>query len=177
MSNIAIKSVPSLLGAILALMLAGCGLTQKVAEGTTSVASSIFYKQVKILRLDFVSRAALNMAEYDGTSLPTVVRIYQLRDRKAFEKADYQSLLLRGDDVLKADLLASREVVVKPGGSASLDMPLEKEAKFVAVVGLFRAPDLTKNNWRYLIAREELDPDRPRKLELSKSLTLIPLKD
>ncbi|MHA7847474.1 type VI secretion system lipoprotein TssJ [Serratia sp. D1N4] len=177
MLNIAIKPAQLVSGVILVLMLTGCGLTQKVAEGTKSVASSIFYKQIKTLHLDFATRAALNTAEDDSTSLPTVVRIYQLRDRKAFEKADYQSLLLRGDDVLKADLLASREVVVKPGGSASLDMPLEKEANFVAVVGLFRAPDLTKNNWRYVIPREELDPDRPRTLELSKGLTLIPLKD
>ncbi|KFK91702.1 MULTISPECIES: type VI secretion lipoprotein TssJ, partial [unclassified Serratia (in: enterobacteria)] len=68
---------------------------------------------------------------------------------------------------------ASRSVVVKPGTAASLDMPMEKEAKFVAVVGLFRHPDMDKNHWRLLLTRDDLDPDKPRTIELSNNgLTL-----
>lgn len=70
-----------------------------------------------------------------------VVRVYQLKDRKIFDKTVYQQLLNDGETILKTDLMATRDVVVKPGGDTNLDMPMEEETQFVAVVGLFRHPD------------------------------------
>ena len=103
-----------------------------------------------------------------------MVRVYQLRDDKNFQKPVYQQLAGDGDDALKDDLLASRNVVVKPGTAASLDMPMEKDAKFVAVVGLFRNPDMAKDQWRLVLTREDLDPDKPRTIELgNNALTLL----
>ncbi|MEG1653219.1 MAG: type VI secretion system lipoprotein TssJ [Hafnia sp.] len=182
MSIFAFKSHSFQAGAVVlsALLLAGCGLTQSVADGTVSVTKSIFYKQIKTLHLDFNAREALNTDANDmsALSVPTMVRVYQLRDSKAFEQLDYQSLLVDGDASLKADLLSSREVVVKPGTGALLNMPMEKEAKFVAVVGLFRMPDTQKNSWRLVIDREELLPDDPRVIELgNNALSLKPVKD
>lgn len=46
--------------------------------------------------------------------------------------------------------------MIGPGGDASLNMPLEAEATFVAVVGLFRHPDTQRNTWKQVLAREEL---------------------
>lgn len=182
MSIFAFKSHSFQAGAVVlsALLLAGCGLTQSVADGTVSVTKSIFYKQIKTLHLDFNAREALNTDANDmsALSVPTMVRVYQLRDSKAFEQLDYQSLLVDGDASLKADLLSSRDVVVKPGTGALLNMPMEKEAKFVAVVGLFRMPDTQKNSWRLVIDREELLPDDPRVIELgNNALSLKPVKD
>ena len=182
MSTFAFKSHSFQAGAVVlsALLLAGCGLTQSVADGTVSVTKSIFYKQIKTLHLDFNAREALNTDANDmsALSVPTMVRVYQLRDSKAFEQLDYQSLLVDGDASLKADLLSSREVVVKPGTGALLNMPMEKEAKFVAVVGLFRMPDTQKNSWRLVIDREDLLPDDPRVIELgNNALSLKPVKD
>ncbi|OMQ21465.1 type VI secretion system lipoprotein TssJ [Serratia oryzae] len=159
----------------LAVLLSGCGLTQTVTDGTVSATKSLFYKQVKVLHLDFTAREALNTdaREENSASEPVLVRVYQLRDDKIFHKTVYQQLAGDGDGTLKDDLLASRSVVVKPGTAASLDMPMEKEAKFVAVVGLFRHPDMEKNHWRLLLTREDLDPDKPRTIELSNNgLTL-----
>lgn len=182
MSIFAFKSHSFQAGAVVlsALLLAGCGLTQSVADGTVSVTKSIFYKQIKTLHLDFNAREALNTDANDmsALSVPTMVRVYQLRDSKAFEQLDYQSLLVDGDASLKVDLLSSREVVVKPGTGALLNMPMEKEAKFVAVVGLFRMPDTQKNSWRLVIDREDLLPDDPRVIELgNNALSLKPVKD
>lgn len=182
MSIFAFKSHSFQAGAVVlsVLLLAGCGLTQSVADGTVSVTKSIFYKQIKTLHLDFNAREALNTDANDmsALSVPTMVRVYQLRDSKAFEQLDYQSLLVDGDASLKVDLLSSREVVVKPGTGALLNMPMEKEAKFVAVVGLFRMPDTQKNSWRLVIDREDLLPDDPRVIELgNNALSLKPVKD
>lgn len=106
------------------------------------------------------------------------LRVYQLKDRKTFDKTVYQQLLQDDASILKDDMLTSRNVVVKPDGDASLDMPMEEEAQFVAVVGLFRHPDMTNDTWRQVIKRSDLDPDNPRILEAGENhLTLQPFKD
>ncbi|SQC93470.1 Uncharacterized protein conserved in bacteria [Cedecea neteri] len=45
---------------LLALSLAGCGLTQSVSDGTKSAFTSVFYKKIKVLHLDFTAREELN---------------------------------------------------------------------------------------------------------------------
>lgn len=172
-----IKRLPLLL---LPLLLTACGLTQSVSDGTSSAMKSIFYKQVKTLHLDITARAALNTDGQENTSLsePLMVRLYQLKDRKTFDKTVYQQLLTQGEDTPETEILASRSLVIKPGEDASLDMPLEEGAQFVAVVGLFRAPDMAKNDWKRVLSRDELDPDKPRIIEAGHNhLTLKPLKD
>lgn len=165
---------------LLAFSLAGCGVTQGVTDGTKSAFNAIFYKKIKELHLDFTAREALNTDSRESNSLsePVMVRVYQLKDRKAFDKTVYPQLLKDSDTILKEDLLASRDVVVKPGGDVNLDMPMEAGAKFVAVVGLFRHPDMVNNTWKQVLEREDLDPDKPRILEAGNNhLTLQPLKD
>lgn len=175
-----IKPACWLLPALLAFSLTGCGLTQSVTDGTKSAFNSVFYKKIKVLHLDFTAREALNLDARENNSLsePVVVRVYQLKDRKTFDKAVYQQLLKDGETILKADLLVSRDVVVKPGGDASLNMPMEEGAQFVAVAGLFRHPDMASNTWKLVIGREDLDPDKPRILEAGNNhLTLQPLRN
>ena len=164
---------------LLAFSLTGCGVTQKVSDGTKSAFNDIFYKNIKVLRLDFSAREALNTdaRESHPLSESVVLRIYQLKDPKAFDGAVYQQLLLEGEIVLKADLLSSRDVILKPGGDVSLDIPMEEETQFVAVAGLFRQPDMVSNTWKLVIKREELDPDKPRILEAENNrLILQPLR-
>lgn len=168
------------LPALLAFSLTGCGVTQGITDGTKSAFNALFYKKIKVLHLDFTAREALNTDSRESNSLsePVVIRVWQLKDRKTFDKTVYQQLLRDGDTILKADLLATRDVVVKPGGDANLDMPMEEDAQFVAVAGLFRHPDRVNNTWKLVIGREDLDPDKPRILEAGNNhLTLQPLKD
>ncbi|MGX7901847.1 type VI secretion system lipoprotein TssJ, partial [Klebsiella pneumoniae] len=99
---------------LLALCLSGCGLTQRVSEGTKSAFNAVFYKKINTLHLDFTAREALNTDARENHSLsePVVVRIYQLKDRQTFDRLVYQQLLEEGDILLAADLLASRDVVI-----------------------------------------------------------------
>ncbi|MFC4860557.1 type VI secretion system lipoprotein TssJ [Pseudomonas sp. MAHUQ-62] len=168
----------SLLLAMLGVLQGGCGLYQGVTDASTSTARAIFYKQVRTLHLDFSGRAAMNTNGHDmnALSVPTLVRIYQLGDRMALEKATYESLLSHADTALASDLLDQRAVVVKPGEGAKLSVPMNEEAQVVAVVALFRQPDTVKNSWRLVLTRDDLNPDRPRVIELGdNSLLLRPL--
>ncbi|ELY5884985.1 type VI secretion system lipoprotein TssJ [Cronobacter sakazakii] len=161
----------------LCCVITGCGLTQAVKDGTVSMAKSVFYKKIKTLHLDFSARAALNV-DGDQTPLATMVRVYQLKDRKTLDAADYGSLLQNADTVLKDDLLASRELLIIPKGNVTLDMPMEENAQFVAVVGLFNHPDVKDNRWRLVLSREDLDPDKPGVVELGDDwLNLVETKE
>jgi type VI secretion system protein VasD len=161
-----------------AAVLGGCGLVQSVKDTTTSTTEAIFYRQVKTLHLDLSARTAMNTESTDmsALSVPTLVRIYQLRDSQSMQKATYDDMVEEGHSVLGADLLDERSVVAKPGEGVQLDVPLSKDARFVAVVALFREPDSTSQRWRLILTRDELEPDRPRVIELGDNrLTLRPL--
>ena len=158
-------------------LVTGCGLTQKVSEGTVSLTKSIFYKEIKTLHLDLSAREAANK-NAQGIALSTVVRIYQLKDRKAFDSANYQSLFAQDSTVVKADLLAQRDVRVQPGESVAVDIPFENEAQYVAVAGMFISPDQSEDSWRVVLRREDLDPDKARVIELnSQALVLLMPED
>lgn len=155
----------------------GCGLTQSVTQGTASAAETVFHKQVTTLHLDFNARAVLNTdtADMDALSLPTLVRVYQLRDSKALDMATYDGLV-SGDGLLDGALLDKRAVVVKPGSGAQLSVPMDPQARVVALVGLFRNPDAQMDTWRLMLTRDDLDPDRARLIEMGDNqLTLRPL--
>ena len=165
----------SLMLATLAVLLAGCGATQSVTDSTASVTRSIFYKQVKTLHLDFRARSAINTDARDmnAMSVPTLVRVYQLSDSKALERASYDRLLGSDEGVLGSELLDTRALVIKPGEGALLSVPLDTNARFVSVVALFRDPDTQVNTWRLTLSRDDLDPDRARIIELGDNrLTL-----
>ena len=168
----------TLFSLVMLVALGGCGLVQTVADGTASTVKSIFYTQVNTLHLDFSARTALNTqaADMNALSVPTLLRVYQLRDSKAVEQATYDELLGADDQRLASALLDKRTLVVKPEEGAQLNVPMDKDAQFVTVVGLFRSPDTQLNTWRLTLARDELDPDRARVIELGdERLTLRPL--
>lgn len=148
-----------------ATLLSSCGAWQKTKQGTASIADAVFYRQVNTLHLTFTARAAINQDDV-LQSMPLRLIILQLSTRQSFDDAEYSSLLAQPDLVLKESLVAQRQLSVMPGRSISLDMPMEKQAQFVAVVGLFRQPDRERGTWKRVLSREELDPDSPRTIEV-----------
>ncbi|WP_371241578.1 type VI secretion system lipoprotein TssJ [Pantoea sp. KPR_PJ] len=171
------KFLLAALAAGITLMLAGCGLTQKVADGTVTVTKSIFYKQIKTLHLDLQAREDLN-SNAGGVALSTVVRIYQLKDRKTFDGTDYLSLFTADSQAIKADLVAEKDIRLQPGGAVMVDMPMVENAQYVAVAGMFMSPDQMNNTWRVVLSRDDLDPDKARVIEAGNNrLILKALKD
>ncbi|MFI8415925.1 type VI secretion system lipoprotein TssJ [Serratia sp. NPDC078593] len=157
-------------------LLVGCGLTQKVTDGTVAVTKSIFYKQVKTLHLDIRAREAVNSND-KGEALSTVVRIYQLKERKTFDDTDYPSLFADDGQAIKAVRLAEKDIRLQPGGAVTVDMPMEADAQFVAVAAMFMSPDQVNDTWRVVLSRDELEPDRARVIEAGNNrLTLQPIK-
>ncbi|WP_392559023.1 type VI secretion system lipoprotein TssJ [Orbus mooreae] len=159
-----------------AFLLTACGAAQSVSEGTTSVAKAIFVWDVRTVHLDFTARAELNVDD-SGKSSPVVIRLYQLKDPKSFESAAYNDLVEGDQDTLGEALLATKEIVLKPSTSVSVDTPFDKNAEYVGIVALFKDPDLKQNNWRILLKRRDLNINSARDITVNQSILELVTED
>ena len=161
--------------ALATLAVAGCGVGQAVKDSTVDAAKWAFTTQIKTMNLDLVSRSSLN-ENGAGQSLSTVVRIYQLKTPQAFGQLDYAQLQTNDLDALKADLLATKDVVLRPDASASITEPMNSDAEYVGVVAFFR--DAGKDSmWKLVVPKKQWKQTDPVKIEVrDNTLQLVGAK-
>ncbi len=86
-----------------------------------------------------------------GTSLALVARVYKLRDSGAFTQATYDALQAATpprDAPFVQDIVEMREVVLQAGQRHEVVETMPPQAKYLAVVALFRAP--ADARWRFV---------------------------
>jgi type VI secretion system protein VasD len=149
------------------LTVAGCGVAQSVKSGTMDAAKWAFTTQIKTMNLDLVSRSSLNTSGA-GQSLSTVVRVYQLKTPRTFEQLDYTQLQTNDIDALKADLLSTTDIVLRPNASVSISEPMNDAAEYVAVVAFFRDAG-RDSTWKLLVPRKQWQATDPVRVELRDS--------
>ncbi len=104
-----------------------------------------------------------------GRSLPTNIQVYQLKDSRRFEAAEFQDLWQRPKEVLEEDLLAVDELTLEPGQRLSREVNRTPKAEYLAVVGVFRRPAGVV--WRDVerlpaVKPEDCRPGAPRETSL-----------
>ncbi|HEK1683855.1 type VI secretion system lipoprotein TssJ [Pseudomonas sp. MH2] len=99
--------------------------------------------------LYFSAAAGLNPGA-DGTPAPVRVRIYELKNAAAFERADYFALAERAQATLGADLIDQDEVLLQPGRQLQLDRPLNPATRQVGLVVGYR--EIDRAQWRSVLA-------------------------
>lgn len=162
--------------ALVILATAGCGVGQAVKDNTVDAARWVFTTQVKMMNLDLVARSSVN-ADASGQPLSTVVRLYQLKDARTFEQLDYTQLQTNDLDALKADLLATRDVVLRPGASASVVEPMKPDTQTVGVVAFFREPG-GGAVWKLAVPKKQWKKTDPVEIEVrDNTLALVGAKD
>ncbi|CAM2172348.1 type VI secretion system protein VasD [Paraburkholderia sacchari] len=150
---------------LLTAAMAGCGVAQALGDGVVNAAKWAFTARVKTMSVDLNGRASLN-ADAQGKSLSTVVRFYQLKDGSTFAQLNYIQLQSDDLDLLKADLLATKDVVLQPGASASIAEPMNPDAQVVGVVAFFREP-AQGGTWKLAIPKKQWKKTDPVKIEAS----------
>ncbi|SAL32173.1 lipoprotein [Caballeronia turbans] len=148
--------------------MAGCGAWQATKDSTVDAAEWLFTTQVKTMNVELNGRAALN-GNATGQSLSTVVRFYQLKDSKTFAQLEYAQLQNNDLELLKADLVATKDVVLRPGAAASISEPMNKDAEYVGVVAFFRAPS-SDGVWKLLIAKKQWKDTDPVNISVQGNL-------
>jgi type VI secretion system protein VasD len=82
-------------------------------------------------------------------SLPTVVRLYQLRSAGKLENAEFDQLYRQPKDVLGEDLIMVEEVVLAPGTTVRRQVERDRAAKVLAAVAVVRRP--SGKTWRAVV--------------------------
>jgi type VI secretion system protein VasD len=135
-----------------------------------------FTTQVKTMNLDFVSRSSSNTSG-TGQSLSTVVRIYQLKTPQAFDQLDYAQLQTNDMDALKADLLGSTDLVLRPNANASISEPMNEDTEYVGIVAFFR-DDGRDTRWKLVVPKKQWKKSDPVKIDVrDSSLSVAGISD
>lgn len=104
-------------------------------------------KSAKTTPIRFVVQADQQVNPNEsGTPSPVVVRIYELKSLSAFNQAQFFDLFDNDTKVLKADLVAKREMELKPGEKRDLKRETPIETRYIGVVAGFRLGDAAQ--WR-----------------------------
>lgn len=92
-----------------------------------------------------------------GRPLALVAKIYKLRQNAAFQQAPYDGFLnpQRERELLGADLLEVKEVLLVPGLHYEVLEKVSREAYYIGVVALFRAP--AAQRWRLAFGAAEAE--------------------
>jgi type VI secretion system protein VasD len=154
--------------AVATLSLAGCGAWQATKDGTVDAAQWVFTTQVKTMNIDLDARAALNETT-NGQPLSTVVRIYQLKDAQTFAQLEYTQLQHNDLELLKADVVATKDVIMRPGSSASVSEPMNKDTQYVGIAAFFRSPS-SDGVWKILIPKKQWKDTDPVKVRVQGNL-------
>jgi type VI secretion system protein VasD len=165
------ESIKRLTGCAIAattFTLSGCGAWQATKDSTVDAAQWVFTTQVKTMNIDLDARAALNETTA-GQALSTVVRLYQLKDANTFARLEYTQLQHSDLELLKADLVATKDVVMRPGSSASVSEPMDRDAQYVGVVAFFRSPS-SDGVWKLLIPKKQWKDTDPVKVHVQGNL-------
>ncbi|VWB17437.1 type VI secretion lipoprotein [Burkholderia lata] len=158
--------------ALTVALLAGCGTWQSVKETTVDMTRAIFVAKIKQMNLVIESHSALNQND-QGESLPVVMRVYQLKDAKVFERAAYVELIDDDRVLLSADLLGSQEVTLAPDATMRLSVPMEDDTHIVGIAGFFR--DQGGAEWQLTIPKSQWKKTDPVKLVVrGNRMELVP---
>ena len=97
---------------------------------------------VKDVRVTLLPTERLNPDE-SGAPLSVIVRVYQLKNKDRFERADFRALWKTDEKVLEGDLLERKEITVYPKKKTSVELQVDqkKGVQFLGVMALFRKPD------------------------------------
>lgn len=99
---------------------------------------------------------SLNVSE-QGQALALVVRIYKLKSPDAFLQAPVDTFgdTTKEKAVLGDDLMGARELQLVPGQRYEAEDKVAREARYVGIVALYRAP-LTQR-WRYAFSTADAE--------------------
>lgn len=142
-----------------------------VLAGQLALAEPVPAAAPTAVELTVVGGPGLN-PNTQGRASPVVVRIFDLAAVKAFESADFEALFEHADAVLKHDLVAQDELVLRPGEIQQHNRSLEPRVQALGVAAAFR--DLGNAVWHLTVP---LKPGRRNLLLIDLDRNTIRLVD
>jgi type VI secretion system VasD/TssJ family lipoprotein len=100
------------------------------------------------LKLAIRAEAKLNTDRAQAAA-SLALRIYQLRDGDAFQRASFDNLYEQDEATLGAALVRRELLHLRPGETRNLELLLGEDARFVGVFAAYR--ELAGSQWRTLL--------------------------
>ena len=125
------------------LIFTGCGVQKIIKEYVGIGLANIHLRPANMMNVDD-----------NGNPLPTIVRIYQLKSKYKMEKADFKTIWRNDKETLDDDLLEKQEITVYPGKNRKIAIEKKENARYIAIVAIFRKPDTETNQWKQIIEFE-----------------------
>lgn len=100
-------------------------------------------------------RISVSAASNSNGGVPVVVRLYELKARGTFDKADFFSVYDKESATLGPELIGREETVLPPGQERLVVRTLTPDSRYLGVVAAFR--DIDSATWRAAI---ELRPGK-----------------
>lgn len=113
----------------------------------------------QVIDLDVRADSDLN-PNADGKPLPVEMRVYQLKDRARFDRADFYAMWQEDAQALDADLLDKTQFTVFPDSSEGRRYWRKADAAYLGVVAIFRRP--LENQWHHVFPLLAVDDVRKR---------------
>jgi len=107
-----------------------------------------------------------------GEASPVVVRIYELKTVSSFNQAQFFELFDNDAKILGPDLVAKREVELKPSEKVDFERQSPYETRYIGVVAGFRLGDGAQ--WR---KTAEVVPDRNNSIVVKVSAQAISIEE
>lgn len=104
----------------------------------TSCASTGGTANIKIAASDNINPSSTNAAS------PVVVKIFQLKDDETFNRSDFFGLYLQPKQTLGDDYVEQKEVVIAPGETKEIKLPLNSNAHYLSVLVAYQNIDQAK---------------------------------
>ena len=142
---------PLAMAAALSLALCACGGAGRLLADVPDA-----QKAPRTVAIKLVAGNKLNI-DARGQSLALVTRVYKLRQRAAFDQAPFDTFLTaqKEQQVLGADLLEVKEIMLIPGQRVELAEKVSREAGFVGVVALYHTA--SPQRWRVSMPAAEAE--------------------
>lgn len=114
-----------------------CFLVSSALVGCAGTAPSC--KVPKALEVEIETSDRVN-TDAEGRSLPTLVRLYQLKDLSLFQMAEFMDIWQSAKETLGATLVAVQELTTYPGQVVVQRFERDEKADFLVGVAVFRNP-------------------------------------
>lgn len=93
-----------------------------------------------IIQIKIASASELNL-DSEKSSLPVVLKIFQLTNADKFLKASFTDLWKREREVLGDSLVESKQMIVLPESHSELKLYRNSKTHFIGICAIFRSPD------------------------------------
>ncbi len=97
------------------------------------------------VKIDMTSTASLNI-DSNNQPLPVVIKLYQLSDKKSFDKATFEDLWKNDMVILSDGLLEKQMFTLDPASRHKVTFEKNDEAKFLGIMAAFH--DQKDNTWK-----------------------------